>query len=201
MTRNGFIVAGLVVWMALVAAGGEPAADEATRNGLAFNNGAGVHRTITPSGSFDTDNPFFQSLGTNGRTCFTCHQPDQGWTVTPAGNPPCASSETRGLDPIFRTNDGRTAKAPTSGFRPRCGCAASSQLMTRGLIRIGLPLPPGAEFTIVDAARIRTGRGAPFTEASMYRRPPSTTNLRFLSTVMWDGRETGARACDPRGIR
>jgi cytochrome c peroxidase len=78
MTRNGFIVAGLVAWMALVAVGGETVADEASRNGLAFSNGAGVQRTITSAGSFDPDNPFFQSLGTNGRTCFTCHQPDQG---------------------------------------------------------------------------------------------------------------------------
>ena len=27
-------------------------------------------------------NPFFQDLGTNGRTCFTCHQPQNGWTVS-----------------------------------------------------------------------------------------------------------------------
>ena len=32
--------------------------------------------------------------------------------------------------------------------------------------------------------------GAPLTQASMYRRPLPTTNLAFLSTVMWDGRET-----------
>jgi hypothetical protein len=27
-----------------------------------------------------TNNAFFQNLGTNGRTCFTCHQPQNGWT-------------------------------------------------------------------------------------------------------------------------
>src|SRR5262245_59430307 len=27
-------------------------------------------------------NPFFQDLGTNGRTCFTCHQPQNGWTIS-----------------------------------------------------------------------------------------------------------------------
>ena len=28
------------------------------------------------------------------------------------------------------------------------------------------------------------------TELSLFRRPLASTNLRFLSTVMWDGRET-----------
>jgi cytochrome c peroxidase len=32
--------------------------------------------------------------------------------------------------------------------------------------------------------------GAALSEASMFRRPLPTTNLGFLSTVMWDGRET-----------
>lgn len=35
-------------------------------------------------GVIDTTNPFFQSLGTNGRACVTCHQPADEWTVTPA---------------------------------------------------------------------------------------------------------------------
>ena len=32
----------------------------------------------------DSDNPFFQELGTNGRKCVTCHQPAQAWSITPA---------------------------------------------------------------------------------------------------------------------
>ena len=31
--------------------------------------------TVVPS------SPFFRSLGTNGRTCFTCHQPENGWAL------------------------------------------------------------------------------------------------------------------------
>ena len=30
------------------------------------------------------NNAFFQNLGTNGRTCFTCHQPQTGWTISAA---------------------------------------------------------------------------------------------------------------------
>jgi hypothetical protein len=32
--------------------------------------------TVTPS------NAFFRNLGTNGRTCFTCHQPQNGWGLS-----------------------------------------------------------------------------------------------------------------------
>ncbi|MGH6864190.1 MAG: hypothetical protein ACRECN_07970, partial [Methylocella sp.] len=42
---------------------------------------SGKIATFQPSGpTFTALNPFFQNLGTNGRTCFTCHQPQQGWT-------------------------------------------------------------------------------------------------------------------------
>jgi hypothetical protein len=35
--------------------------------------------TYQPGGATNTtDNAFFQNLGTNGRTCFTCHQPHAG---------------------------------------------------------------------------------------------------------------------------
>src|SRR5438105_6804532 len=40
--------------------------------------------TTDPSGKVDLTGPFFQSLGTNGRTCATCHQPSDAWTVSAA---------------------------------------------------------------------------------------------------------------------
>ena len=62
-------------------------------------------------------------------------------------------------------------------------------LLSKGVIRIGLKVPDRAEFEIVDVDD-PYGCGAPLTEASMYRRPLPSTNVAFLSTVMWDGRET-----------
>src|SRR5207244_13000130 len=108
----------------------------------------GIQRTITTAESFDTDNPFFQSLGTNGRSCFTCHKPDQGWSVTP-GEIRDRFEDSRGRDPIFRTNDGSNcegADISTPGHRPR----AFSLLLTKGLIRVNLPVPANSEFTITD---------------------------------------------------
>ena len=61
-------------------------------------------------------------------------------------------------------------------------------LLTKGLIRVGIGIPDNAEFELVgvdDPYGYASAR-----ELSLFRRPLPTTNLRFLSTVMVDGRET-----------
>jgi hypothetical protein len=66
--------------------------------------------------------------------------------------------------------------------------AAYSMLLTKGVIRVGIGLPAGAEF---DLVAVDDPYGyASAAELSLFRRPLPTTNLKFLSTVMWDGRET-----------
>jgi hypothetical protein len=181
----GFL--GTLCLLAGMVTAGFTAPDERRGQQLTFSDGAGIQRTITTAESFDLDNPFFQNLGTNGRSCFSCHQPDQGWTVTPARIRE-RFEETRGRDPIFRTNDGSTcqdADISTLGRRRQ----AFRLLLTKGLIRVGLAVPPNAEFTITDVDDPYYC-GAALSEASMFRRPLPSTNLGFLSTVMWDGRET-----------
>ena len=53
--------------------------------------------------------------------------------------------------------------------------AAYSLLLTRGLIRIGIDVPAGAEFHRQGGGPVHCG--APLTAASMYRRPLPSTNL------------------------
>jgi hypothetical protein len=137
--------------------------------------------------SVDADNPFFRELGTNGRSCVTCHRPAQGWNITPSelGD---RFDRTDGLDPIFRTNDGSNcegADVSTIWKRRR----AFSLLLSKGLIRIPLEVPAGAEFEILNADDPYRC-GVPLTSASMYRRPLPSANLKFLSAVMWDGRQS-----------
>ena len=187
MKRTAVIVGALITMAGFVGTVEHSAADQPPSNELTFSNDSGVQRTMTTAGSLDLNNPFFQELGTNGRTCFTCHQPDQGWTVTP-DRIRARFEQSKGLDPIFRTNDGSNCEgADVSTLDKRRH--AFTQLMTKGLIRIGLTVPDNAEFMIVDVDD-PYNCGAPLTEASMYRRPLPSTNLGFLSTVMWDGRET-----------
>ena len=39
--------------------------------------------TVSTSGSIDRSNAFFQSLGTNGRSCATCHLQSDGMGLSP----------------------------------------------------------------------------------------------------------------------
>ncbi|MCW3097524.1 MAG: di-heme enzyme family [Chthonomonadaceae bacterium] len=38
---------------------------------------------FTNGAFFDRSNPFFKSLGTNGRACVTWHVAQDGWTIAP----------------------------------------------------------------------------------------------------------------------
>ena len=89
----------------MLAASGVSTAGETDPHQLVSDDPTGQVRTFNVNGALDLDNPFFKDLGTNGRTCFSCHRPAQGWTVTPE-SVQSRFVESRGLDPIFRTNDG-----------------------------------------------------------------------------------------------
>jgi cytochrome c peroxidase len=134
----------------------------------------------------DTSNAFFASLGTNGRSCLSCHSPTEGWTLTPPGVK-ARFAATRGLDPLFRLVDGaNTPNADVSSENTRR--SAYSMLLSKALIRVGIGVPAGAEFTLYA---VDDPYGfASSTELSLFRRPLPSTNLGFLSAVMWDGRET-----------
>ncbi len=130
---------------------------------------------------------FFQSLGTNGRSCASCHLPTEGWTVS-AAEVQLRFLLTQGLDPIFRTNDGSNCDQNIDTSTVQGRRQAYSLLLSKGLIRIALSVPTNAEFT-VESVINPYGCGDTST-LSMYRRPLPATNLQFLSTLMWDGRES-----------
>src|SRR4051812_41759666 len=111
-----------------------------------FPNASGVSATLSKAGAIDGSNPFFQSLGSNGRSCASCHQPATGWSVTPQFVLQ-RFNETAGLDPIFRTNDG--ANSPHADVStPEARRKAYSMLLGKGLIRVGIGIPAGAEFEL-----------------------------------------------------
>ena len=164
--------------------------------GRAFPDPTGALATRSETGAVDRASLFFADLGGNGRRCVSCHVPQQGWTIGPgylrdvfdrtAGG---ACDDGRGLSAVFRPVDGATspeADVSTLPARRR----AYQLLLSRGLVRIELPVPADAEFEV-------TAVDDPYHHAtpqrlSLYRRPLPTTNVKFLSTVMWDGREVQA---------
>ena len=156
----------------------------------------GAVATFQPNGAtFTFNNAFFQNLGTNGRTCFTCHQPQFGWTVSAAGVAERFAASA-GTDPIFRVVDGATW--PSGNVSTLAAKKQAYKLLTsKGLIRIGLPIPAGAEFAVTavnDPYQCNTNPVTGLTSptsgiVSTYRRPLPSTNLGFLSAIMFDGRE------------
>jgi cytochrome c peroxidase len=155
-----------------------------------YPDATGTSQSFSSNGALDTRNLFFQSLGSNGRSCITCHQPDEGWTVTPAKIQQRFEA-TGGSDPIFRMNDGSVSPLADVST-PDARRKAFSMLLSKGLIRVGIGIPTNAEFELV-AVDDPYGY-ASSNELSLFRRPLPATNLRFLTTVMWDGRESAAGA-------
>lgn len=104
-------------------------------------NTSGFAATYSLAGVIDQTGPFFQNLGTNGRSCSGSHQAGEDWTVTPRG-PQDRFTRTSGTDPIFRTADGSNSPlADVSTLKARR--SAYSMLLNKGLIRVGMvTLPP-----------------------------------------------------------
>jgi len=157
---------------------------------------SGAIATFQPNGATITaKNGFFQNLGTNGRTCFTCHQPQDAWSLSAQHAQDRFDANSN--DPLFRLVDGATCPSDDVSTH-QAKRKAYTLVLAKGLIRIGLPMPSdGLEFQIMDVndpygcnTNPTTGLTGPTTgTVSVYRRPLPAANLGFLSAIMWDGRE------------
>ena len=136
---------------------------------------SGQLATLSTVGSFDRSNPFFQSLGTNGRACASCHTQTSALGLS-AQEAQAIYAASGGSDPLFSPVDGANCPSVT----PANGASGHSLLLGNGLIRVELRPPAGAEFTI---AVVHDPYGCALTGSpaavSVYRRPLPTTNLRF----------------------
>ncbi len=192
-------VAALLAGAAPARAGSPQGGGDSPRFGRgAGGGGSDLHQTLDPAGllgtassnGFDTgdSNGFFADLGTNGRTCGTCHLQANAWTFTPQHARTLPRSH-----PLFSPNDGSDCPptSPSQGPDKRL----SSEVLSYGLIRVQIAVPAGADF-ILDSASNPKGCAIPPASPGvngqlfLFRRPLPATNLVFLSAVMWDSRET-----------
>jgi len=156
-----------------------------------FLDPTGAVATFNASGHTNLKGAFFQPLGINGRSCATCHQVAQGMSISP---PQIRElfAQTRGKDPLFAAVDGANCANAKPG-----DARARSLLLSHGLIKVALPVPATAQFSV---SVVHDPYGCALTKdattgqtiVAQYRRPLPTTNLRFLSTMMFDGRESPA---------
>jgi cytochrome c peroxidase len=168
----------------------------AVANLFRFPDPMGDMATYNTLGAIDLNNPFFQSLGTNGRSCATCHLVSDAMGLSSA-SAAARFASTRGNDPLFADVDGANCLGVS-----RSDASAHSLLVNHGLLRIELPVPDNAQFIIetiydpygcADTTDFATGKRT----LSVYRRPLPSANLKFLSAVMFDGRETVAPLNNP----
>jgi cytochrome c peroxidase len=159
------------------------------RNLTRYADPTGLVTTYDINGSISLSNAFFESLGTNGRSCATCHVVAEGFGLSAAGAQARYTS-TSGTDPLFAPIDGANCPNSDTGTS-----ADNSLLLNNGLIRFSIPIPSNAQFTIAIisdpygcASITDPVTGLP--GISVYRRPLPSTNLSFLSSIMFDGRET-----------
>jgi hypothetical protein len=166
-----------------------------------YGDPSGQLSLLNQSGQVETKgHPFFTPLGSNGRSCATCHQPTSAMSLS-LDLIRLRWADTNGKDPLFAAVDG--SNCPDL---PQDKEESHSLLLERGLFRIFLPWPPVAasgqlvkpDFRI-EVMRDPTGCNKNPASISVYRRPRVAANLKYIAlptgvTLMADGREPGLQS-------
>jgi hypothetical protein len=176
---------------------------------LTYANGNGTLELLLDNGPLDTArHPFFSAKGPDGRACVTCHQPADGMSL--AVEDVRRQWEQHGSkDPLFAAIDGSNCPSLPQDQRQ-----SHSLLLDHGLIRIGRHWPPLDSKGSVIAPDFRIevlrdptgcnldpawGMTSPRSQISVFRRPRSVANFKFIEAMgfAYDPR----RACRCRSTR
>ena len=171
-------------WIAPGAKGSLPAT-------ASYDNPWGKNGIFNAGGAIDMEgHAFFESRGSNGRACVTCHQPadSMGLSLDSIRE---RWALTQGEDPLFALYDGANCPNLTRGVED-----SHSLLLNRGLFRVSLPWPrKGPDGQVIDSefsievVRDPTGcntnpiHGIDGEEQmiSVYRRPRVVANLKYIA--------------------
>jgi hypothetical protein len=156
-----------------------------------YRSSVGQLGVLLEGGALETrGHAFFEPIGTNGRACVTCHQPENAMSISVASIQE-RWRVTEGKDPLFAAVDGANCPDLPAGDR-----ASHSLLLERGLFRVFLPWPPRAadgstiapEFSL-EVVRDPTGCNtsakyglkSPNPMVSVYRRPRVVANTKYVT--------------------
>ncbi len=183
--RLSLASSGVFLVMAGCAGPGDTTADTTAVTSSALQaavNSAGVAETVTPTGTLDRTNTFFQRLGTNARTCETCHSPDQGWTLSPLAAT-ALFFRTGGKDALFLPHDeGARPDEDLSTIVKRFVTFAPT-LLGRGLTRFTRTNPATSEY---DVVAVSDPSGFSTTTSFLnFRRATPSANEALVSSVTW----------------
>jgi hypothetical protein len=174
---------------------------------------------------FDNNNPFFLSLGTNGRRCVTCHVPSSGMAITPVQIQAIGAAtgfgitpDSLGLSALFRPIDAANNPNDPNAVStdPALRQKAYSLILAKGLIDISprllpsMPFSTNPQFTITSIVNDPYGfvslgaNDQPFPyyqHVQYFRRPVPLLAERAIVTIMWDGRESPSQVgCTANGV-
>jgi hypothetical protein len=157
---------------------------------MTINNAQGKLSVLNTEGVVDMKgHPFFEPLGSNGRACVTCHQPQDAMSVS-VESLKKRWKETNGKDPIFGAIDGSN-----NPNLPQELESSHSLLLNRGLFRIALPWTPKddngkpvkPEFAIEIVSDptgvnfdVDYGFKSRNPTISVFRRPRSVANMKYV---------------------
>ena len=155
-------------------------------NNLPHPNPGGKAATFSTQGSVNLTGEFFQPQGSNGRSCVSCHIPEEAWSINP-GTLQDLFDETGGTHPVFNTLDANNPAMDVS--TPAAKLAAYSMLLSRGVFRRGGLPRPNSEWELIA---VEDPHGFANLERLVHwRRVMPTINFKQGSaTVNWDGGNT-----------
>jgi mono/diheme cytochrome c family protein len=161
-----------------------PGFQESIPNNHPERNPGGKAATFSTRGSVDLTGEYFQPQGTNGRSCATCHIPQEAWSINP-GTLQHLFDETEGKHPVFNKLD---ANNPDNmgDSTPEALLKAYSMLLTRGVFRRGGVPRPNSEWELIA---VDDPHGyANLNRLVHWRRAMPTINFALGSaTINWDG--------------
>jgi hypothetical protein len=156
-----------------------------------YRSSVGQVGVLLEGGPLETrGHPFFEPIGTNGRACVTCHQPENAMSISVESIQERWRA-TQGKDPLFAAVDG--SNCPDL---PAADPASHSLLLQRGLFRVFLPWPPkAADGTAIDPefklevvrdptgcnSSAKYGLKSSNPMVSVYRRPRVVANMPYVT--------------------
>jgi cytochrome c peroxidase len=166
---------------------------ESLPNNHLMRNPDGKAATFSTQGSVNLTGEYFQAQGRNGRSCGSCHIPEEAWSINPA-TLQHLFDETDGKHPIFNELDANNPDVIDDNSTTEELLAAYSMLLSRGVFRRGgAPLATRrADGTLVrewDLIAVDDPHGyANLNRLVHWRRSMPTINFPLGSaTVNWDG--------------
>jgi cytochrome c peroxidase len=174
---------GVAASMARVSAGEQTDFISALPNNFPHVNSSGLSGTFSTAGVIDLTGEYFQAQGTNGRSCGTCHVPQDAWSINP-GTIRLLFARTGGTHPIFNALDANNPERDLSTLEARR--VGYSMLLSRGVFRRGGVPRAEREW---DVIAVDDPHGyANVNRIVQWRRAMPTINFHLGSaTVNWDG--------------